>query len=253
MKRNFSVLVVTLLALISTVCFISCDKEDDTTTQPEIARDVMFQVVHLQSLLDGNYDGVYPISNLKKYGDFGLGTFDKINGEMIVLDGIVYQALGDGSVIIADDNELIPFANISYFDTDEQIVLEKEMNEKDVEIFLNEKLAQKNFQDKMCLVRIDGSFTNMLVRSELGQTKKPYKPLAEVLSTDERQFTYEQISGSLIAMYFPETMEKLNAIGWHFHFISNDKSKGGHVLSFSMQQSANCILDYTNEFQMILP
>lgn len=253
MKNQFPIFVATLLAFSSAFCFMSCDKDDDTTTQAEKSRDVMFQVVHLQSLLDGNYDGVYPISSLKKYGDFGLGTFDKINGEMIVLDGIVYQALGDGSVITADDNELIPFANISYFDNDEEIVLEKEMNEKEVETFLNEKLAHKNFQNKMCLVRIEGSFSNMLVRSELQQTEKPYKPLADVLATDERQFTYENISGLLIAMYFPETMEKLNATGWHFHFISNDKSKGGHVLSFSMQQSAKCILDYTNEFQMILP
>lgn len=252
MKKLLSSLVISLLAL-STICFVSCDKENASVTEPETPRDVMFQVVHLQSLLDGNYDGVYPISNLKKYGDFGLGTFDKINGEMIVLDGIVYQALGDGNIMVANDNELIPFANISYFDNDEEIVLEKEMNEKEVETFLNEKLAHKNFQDKMCLVRIDGTFSNMLVRSELAQNEKPYKPLTEVLATDERQFTYENISGVLVAMYFPQTMEKLNATGWHFHFISNDKSKGGHVLSFSMQQSAKCILDYTNEFQMILP
>lgn len=252
MKKLLSSLVISLLAL-STICFVSCDKEDASVTEPETPRDVMFQVVHLQSLLDGNYDGVYPISNLKKYGDFGLGTFDKINGEMIVLDGIVYQALGDGNIMVANDNELIPFANISYFDNDEQVILEKDMSEKDVETFLNQKLSEKNFQDKMCLVRIDGTFSNMLVRSELAQNEKPYKPLTEVLATDERQFTYENISGVLVAMYFPQTMEKLNATGWHFHFISNDKSKGGHVLSFSMQQSANCILDYTNEFQMILP
>lgn len=252
MKKILSSLVFSLLAL-STICFVSCDKEDASVTEPETPRDVMFQVVHLQSLLDGNYDGVYPISNLKKYGDFGLGTFDKINGEMIVLDGIVYQALGDGNIMVANDNELIPFANISYFDNDEQVILEKDMSEKDVETFLNQKLSEKNFQDKMCLVRIDGTFSNMLVRSELAQNEKPYKPLTEVLATDERQFTYENISGVLVAMYFPQTMEKLNATGWHFHFISNDKSKGGHVLSFSMQQSAKCILDYTNEFQMILP
>lgn len=252
MKKLLSSLVISLLAL-STICFVSCDKENASVTEPETPRDVMFQVVHLQSLLDGNYDGVYPISNLKKYGDFGLGTFDKINGEMIVLDGIVYQALGDGNIMVANDNELIPFANISYFDNDEQVILEKDMSEKDVETFLNQKLSEKNFQNKMCLVRIDGTFSNMLVRSELAQNEKPYKPLTEVLATDERQFTYENISGVLVAMYFPQTMEKLNATGWHFHFISNDKSKGGHVLSFSMQQSANCILDYTNEFQMILP
>ncbi len=252
MKKYLFPLIISLITL-STCCFVSCDKEDDSATKPESSRDVIFQVAHLQSLLDGNYDGVYPISSLKNYGDFGLGTFDKINGEMIVLDGVVYQALGDGSVIIADDNELIPFANISYFDNDEQVDLDEDMNGEDIESFLNTKLEEKNFQDKMCLVRIDGTFSNMLVRSELAQNEKPYKPLAEVLATDERQFTYKNISGVLTAMYFPQTMEKLNATGWHFHFISNDKSKGGHVISYTLQQASQCILDYTNEFQMILP
>ena len=55
---------------------------------------------------------------LKKHGDFGIGTFDALDGEMIVLDGVVYQAKADGHIYQAADNLTTPFATVTYFDSD---------------------------------------------------------------------------------------------------------------------------------------
>ena len=62
-------------------------------------KDQLTQVSTIDALLAGAYDGVMNTSEFKNYGNFGLGTFDKLDGEMIVLNGDVYQARYDGKVI----------------------------------------------------------------------------------------------------------------------------------------------------------
>ncbi len=237
MKKLYVILVACILC--------SCADNDDVLPDSK-NNDVMFQYSNIQSLLDGKYDGIYPIAELKNHGDFGVGTFDKINGEMIILDGVLYQALGDGSVVVADEKGTTPFANISWLDNDKQIQTNEDLNETQ----LGTLLSANNPENQICMVRIDGNFQHIVVRSELAQLEKPYKPLMEVLATDERQFSYEQIDGTIVGVYFPEHFAGLNSIGWHFHFISSDKKKGGHVVSLTLTENATCTLDYTSEFRM---
>ena len=44
------------------------------------------------------------VADIRRHGDFGLGTFDSLDGEGIMLDGRCWQARGDGSVIEAPDD-----------------------------------------------------------------------------------------------------------------------------------------------------
>ncbi len=98
---------------------------------------------------------------------------------------------------------------------------------------------------------MDGTFSKMNVRSELPQ-KEPYKPLVEVLKTDQTFFNYENIEGTVVALYMPPYMGNLNTTGWHLHFISKDKTKGGHVLDLSIS-SSTITMDQTNGFELYLP
>ncbi len=100
MKNRIKLLSVLLTASL-TLPLASCSSGATNAD----SRETMFQVALLQSLTQGYYDGIIEVSELKKYGDTGLGTFEGVNGEMIVLDGKVYQALGDGTVKEADDKE----------------------------------------------------------------------------------------------------------------------------------------------------
>ena len=56
----------------------------------------------MTALLDGIYDGEMTIGELLGKGNFGIGTFDALDGEMIILDGVCYQLRGDGTATIAD-------------------------------------------------------------------------------------------------------------------------------------------------------
>ena len=94
-------------------------------TGSDDAKDIIYQVALLQSLVQGYYDGIITVGELKEHGDTGIGTFEGVNGEMIVLDGVVYQALADGSIAIPSDDEKIPFSNVTFFDTDESLTLEE--------------------------------------------------------------------------------------------------------------------------------
>ena len=101
------------------------------------------------------------------------------------------------------------------------------------------------------MVRVDGTFKKMHARSELKQ-EKPYKPLAEALKTDQREFSWDNIEGTVVALYCPEYMKDLNAAGWHLHFVSKDKTCGGHVLDLDVDQ-AELKIDSTQGFNMQLP
>ena len=212
-------------------------------------RETVYQVALLQSLTQGYYDGIIKVSELKKHGDTGIGTFEGVNGEMIVIDGKVYQALGDGTVKEADENETVPFSNVSFFDSDVSVDL-KDIN--DMASFKAEldKTVNEKGKNMFYLVKVSGTFDKMFVRSEIKQ-EKPYKSLDKALETDQREFNYENITGTVVGLYCPDYMGGLNASGWHFHFISDDRTKGGHMLDLSFA-SAKAELDITPSFDMKL-
>lgn len=225
-------------------------EQQQNSQKAEGPKETVYQVALLQSLTQGYYDGVIKVSELKEHGDTGIGTFEGVNGEMIVLDGTVYQALGDGSVQVADDNETVPFSNVTFFDND---ISETLSQTKDINT-LKESLTNtvnKNGKNLFYMVKIKGTFDKMNVRSELKQ-EKPYKTLDKALATDQREFNYEKIAGTVVALYCPDYMGGLNTPGWHFHFISDDKTKGGHILELSFE-SAQAEFDSTQDFDMYLP
>ena len=213
-------------------------------------RDVINQVSLLQGLTFGDYNGSVPVARLKELGDTGIGTFDALNGELIMLEGIVYRAAYDGSIEIVSDEETIPFSNVTFFDIDERIQVEDIDNVNTLKEVLNKKVSESG-ENSFYMVKVEGVFNTMNVRSELPQTK-PYKPLAVVLETDQTFFDYENIEGTVVGLYCPPYMEDLNAVGWHFHFISEDRQAGGHVLDLSAED-VDVSIDRSDYFAIVLP
>src|SRR5580698_4362033 len=78
----------------------------------------VYQTSTMGALLDGVYDGDVTIRELLRHGNFGLGTFNGLDGEMLVLDGVCYQLRGDGSARVADPDQRTPFAVVTWFDPD---------------------------------------------------------------------------------------------------------------------------------------
>ena len=226
------------------------DATDATDVTSDADRETIYQVSLLQGLTLGDYYGSVSVKDLKEKGDTGIGTFEGVNGELVMVDGNVYRATSDGSVEEAPDDETIPFSNVTFFDADETEDISGISSIADVKKLLDEKV-EKLGKNQFYMVRIDGKFKKMHARSELKQ-ELPYKPLAEALATDQREFSWDDIEGTVVALYCPQYMEDLNAVGWHLHFISEDKKLGGHVLDLEVD-TAKLKIDATQGFNMQLP
>jgi Alpha-acetolactate decarboxylase len=75
----------------------------------------LYQVSTATALVEGVYQGAVPIAELRKHGNLGLGTFENLDGEMVIIDGHFFQVRSDGSVREVDDSVLTPFATITAF------------------------------------------------------------------------------------------------------------------------------------------
>lgn len=240
---------------LAALTFTSCTTEEiDNGNQHPVSYDneTMYQVATLQSLMVGNYDGYVPVGTLRQWGDIGLGTFDKVDGEMIVLDGTVYQARYDGTVNVASDNTGVPFATVTHFDTDYTLNINSLGNIAQLSELLTAEVNKRGM-NLIYALRIDVSQCEKVhVRSELPQ-EKPYRPLAEALKTDQREFVYNDIDGTIVAVYFPAFFNMQNTPGWHFHFISSDRTRGGHMLDIISTTPMQAKLDATTYFQLYMP
>ena len=119
MKRMFCVL--TMLCVLASC--VTVHAEENAATLDGTNGDVLYQVALIQSLVQGYYDGIITVGELKQHGDTGIGTFEGLNGEMIVLDGTVYQAVADGSITIPADEETVPSGSVTFFDADKTLTL----------------------------------------------------------------------------------------------------------------------------------
>jgi len=200
------------------------------------------QISLFDVLLCGRYGGVVSVAEAKSLGNLAIATMDRLDGEMQMIDGIVYQACADGSIRLPADDETIPFGTVADFRTEEELRLE------DVPDYAGfESRMQICFPDanRPLAVRVTGTFRQMKVRSVRRQEKDGVG-LADA-ARNEAVFEWSNISGDLVGFCLPEYLRGVNAPGWHLHFMDSDRRRGGHVVNFSIasgQLSACCAEDY---------
>ena len=183
------------------------------------------QISVIGALMVGRYDGIMPIPELLHLGDFGVGTLDHLDGELIILDGKAYQIRGDGKILDVAPDRSTPFAVITPFQQDGEFACPPVSRLADLDARLYEALPQKN---NFVAIRIDGHFTTLTMRSVRRQ-EPPYKPLDEVAKT-QSVWTREDQVGTLVGIRCPAWTGGLNVPGYHWHFLSQDRKVGGHVL-----------------------
>jgi acetolactate decarboxylase len=236
-KLHLSIYKTTLLFLIllNYGC-AHCQKQKDT----------LYQVSTIDALLNADYDGVKDLKSLKAHGDFGLGTFNKLDGEMLLLDGTFYQIKSDGKVYEAPSETKTPFACVTFFDEKETFVLEGGANyakfAKDARLYF--------IPNYFYAVKIEGTFKMIKARSVPAQ-KKPYPMLTAVVKT-QPVFELRDVKGTLAGFFTPGFFKGINVPGLHMHFISDDRKSGGHVLDFEIAEGF-LKTDKTTNISLSLP
>ena len=185
------------------------------------------------------------VEKLLKEGNTGLGTFEDVNGEMILMDGKCYRADQNGTVTEVDPGTGVPFAAVAKLYGEQQFPLRNMADIESIRTELTRKIEERFGLNSMHVVQIDGLFEKVDARSEA-----PYRShhitLKEVLGQTQKAFLFENIRGSLVGVYFPDYMDGINMPGWHLHFLSADRSKGGHVFDVCLKEGEAKVDKITN-------
>lgn len=205
------------------------------------------QVSILDALLASQFDGCLPCRELLEHGDLGIGTFDRMHGEMVIVDGTIYQIKADGKVYTPDPENRTPFATVCHFRPDETWTLTGPIDLEAMEKVIDEKAANQNV---FCAIRVEGSFSYMKTHA-LQKQSKPYPPTAEVVRACV-QFEMKDVSGTMVGFRAPPYLKGINDPGYHLHFLSDDKTQGGHIREFVMDRGT-CAIDICSNHFVILP
>ena len=209
-------------------------------------RETLTQFSTIPALLAGLYDGEWSCAEVLTHGDIGLGTFDQLDGEMIVLDGHCYRACSDGRVVPVAGDETTPFACVTFFDADMAVSNLTVGSVAELAGALDQQLPSANL---VYALRLDGTFAYVKTRSVPRQTK-PFRPLTEIVKP-QPTCEWKNVRGTLLGFRFPIFAKELNVAGWHLHFITADRQHGGHVLDVRLtNQTAQ--LDLTPALQQNL-
>lgn len=208
---------------------------------------VLFQASTIGALLDGAYDGDLSFAELAEHGDLGLGTLNGLDGEMIALDGRFFRADVDGVVDEVGPDVRTPFAVVTDFAPMVDAQLGGPLDHLELLAALDELIPPTAVS---CAIRLDGRFELVRARSVPRQSP-PYRPLTEVV-LEQHVFELADVEGTMLGFRFPDYVEGIEVSGYHLHFISADRSRGGHVLA-SRSNGLRAHLDPSSELHVELP
>lgn len=196
-------------------------------TRPEC---VIYQTSLMSALLSGVYEGNTTIEDLLNHGDFGLGTFNELDGELIAFNSEVYQLRADGSAREASRQQKTPFAVMTWFKPEHEFHLDKPASRQQLHDIIDKTIPSDNV---FCALRIDGHFRHAHTRTVPRQTP-PYRAMTDVLD-DQPVFRFNGRDGVLVGFRTPQHMQGINVAGYHEHFITDDRHGGGHLLDYQLE------------------
>ena len=248
MTNMLKKLTSVVFLLVFTMVVNGCAAKQETKSQAELDRskDTVFQVSAINALLQGVYDGEITCGELKKQGDLGIGTLDGLDGEMVALDGQIYQVKSDGQAYVVGDEVSCPFAALTFFEKDGSRELKELASYDNLQKSIDSMIVNPNL---FYAVRIDGTFDYVKTRSVPKQSK-PYRPLAEVTAS-QPVFEFNNVKGTLVGFWCPKYIEGINVPGWHLHFLTADRKQGGHLLDCRLQEGT-ALVDESADIHLAL-
>ena len=209
-------------------------------------KSTLYQVSTAGALVEGIYQGAVRVGTLREHGDLGLGTFENLDGEMVVVDGRFFQVRADGSVRECDDDALSPFAVVTRFTPEAAVTL---AHCPDLSHLTAQFDGLRDTDNLFFALRVDGHFDVIHTRA-MCRTKEGV-PLVQAAAV-RPEFEFHEVSGTLVGFWTPEYAKALNVPGYHLHFVSADRQKGGHLLQC---RGSNLRLQIQREgdFRVVLP
>jgi acetolactate decarboxylase len=206
----------------------------------------VFQVSTSGALVAGVYDREVSVQTLLEHGDFGLGTFADLDGEMVVVDGRAYQIQGTGCVSEAPADAGAPFAVVTWFDASIDVSIRSVGSFKDLEASCDPLRRSGNI---FYALRLDGRFKR--VRARAVNPPKAGMGLVDAAKT-QSEFTFTDLEGTFVGLWSPGFSSAFSIPGYHFHFLSADRQHGGHVLDVAAD-TVRLRIEALTDFHLALP
>ena len=247
-KTLLRYVVVAVASLLIGACIALAVAPLPAAPRGDVERDTLFQVSTIDALLQGAYDGSVTFDDLAARGDLGIGCGDRLDGELIGVGGEWYLIRTDGRAYPVTGNATTPFAVATFFDPDMTIAIDEPVNLTGLGRHLEAELPSKNL---FYAIRMDGTFPRVVTRSVPIQ-EKPYPRLADV-TANQTVFTFENVTGTAVGFWTPALAGGINVPGYHLHFITSDRTAGGHLLDMTVPAGSSVQVDTTTNFSMVLP
>jgi acetolactate decarboxylase len=205
-----------------------------------------FQVSTSRSLVAGQYAGAITCAKLLEHGDFGLGTFANLAGEMVIVDGRAFRVEGSGRISEARPSDEVPFATVTRLNPSVDCRLEAIHSYDDLKRQLDSFRRTDNL---FYAIRIDGQFRSVKTRAV-----SPPKPGATLLEAaqEQHEFEFRDSEGTLVGIYSPAFSSAISVPGYHVHYLSRDRTQGGHLLEIQIR-NARVQVQELEEFHLALP
>jgi acetolactate decarboxylase len=193
----------------------------------QVGQSTLFQVSTAGALVEGIYRGATTVADLRVHGDLGLGTFEGLDGEMVVVDGRFFQVRSDGSVTEVGDEARSPYAVLTKFEPEPPVALGRCESFDELKRRLDGLRSSDNI---FYALRIDGEFEHVRTRA-VARTSDGI-PLAQA-AAHQPEFEWRDVRGTLVGFWSPRYVKTLTVPGYHLHFLSEDRTAGGHLLECS--------------------
>ncbi len=191
----------------------------------------VYQYSTISALLDGVYDGEATVADILQHGDFGLGTFNHLDGEMVILDGVCYRLRADGTATRAAPTDRTPFAAVTRFHRDFEIPIKARTDRAAVTAAIDQRIASTNL---IYAIRVTGHFAGLHTRTVMEQ-HEPYPPLTQA-TEGQAETRFTDVQGTLVGFRTPDFEQGISVAGYHLHFLDDDRTAGGHVLDFTLER-----------------
>ena len=207
----------------------------------------VWQTSSIDALLDGAYEGDLTLGELAAHGDLGIGTIQQLDGELILLDGQFFTVAADGTVHEMSPTTLTPFAVVCAFAPSAPVVLDGPLALLDLTATID---AAAPATEPVVAVRVDGRFRELHLRS-VPKQRRPYKPLQEVVA-QQTDWHVQRASGTLVGFRFPASAQGIDVAGYHLHFLSDDRTVGGHVIDLTLEDGI-LLIDGAHDLHLEIP
>ena len=217
MKKSYFLLICTFVSLVLSSCSLNQHQKQD----------ILVQHSAICALRKGVYDGNLTFNALEQYGDFGIGFINSMDGTMIALDGEYYQIKSNSVARRIDPYQKTPFAIVTFFNFESKRKLKKNLSFAQFRQKKNEYMDSSNI---FYALKIKGRFKSVRV-SCYEKQEKPYPEFRKLIQS-RKLYDFNDVKGTIVGFYYPEFANGMNPSGFHLAFINDQKTAGGNVVDF---------------------